>query len=171
MSAVVETEVSVASLHAEIAALKDEAARRQKFIDTMLNVVEYQGIAMQAAVLELDVGGGAEAGIQRIINALIGPGLLPDEDEVKKDGGIEQWIEQQGKDSGVPADMLERMLRKLPVEPPLETEIDALAVATNLAARARAAGFVLRIDQQSNQPPAMGDHVDVVTVYRARGAA
>ena len=38
-------------------------------------------VAMQAAVIEMAAGRGAEAGMQWIINTLSGPGLLPSKDE------------------------------------------------------------------------------------------
>ncbi len=58
---------------------------------------------------------------------------------------------------------------RITTEGPVDTEIDVHAAATHLAHRARRAGFILRIDQESQQPPAMGRHVDVVTVYPKRG--
>lgn len=43
--------------------------------------------------------------------------------------------------------------------------------ATTLAAFARASGFVVTIEQVSMQPPAMGQHVDVVSVREVRACA
>lgn len=43
--------------------------------------------------------------------------------------------------------------------------------AVELLARARGAGVILNIDQLSRAPLAMGNHVDVVTVYGARAVA
>lgn len=42
------------------------------------------------------------------------------------------------------------------------------AAAERLAAGARAAGFVITIEQRPILPPAMGRHEDVVTVYPKR---
>jgi hypothetical protein len=43
--------------------------------------------------------------------------------------------------------------------------------AVDLAARARAAGVIVSISQQALLPPAMGNHVDVVTAFAARRPA
>jgi hypothetical protein len=43
--------------------------------------------------------------------------------------------------------------------------------ATELLERARAAGVILAIEQAARPPLAMGNHVDVVTVYAARKMA
>lgn len=43
--------------------------------------------------------------------------------------------------------------------------------AVDLAARARREGYVVRIDQRSTLPPAIGEHKDVVTVYAKRAAS
>lgn len=38
-------------------------------------------VVMQAALIEWQHGKGAEAALQWLVNTLVGPGLLPDEDE------------------------------------------------------------------------------------------
>lgn len=157
--------ITIESLQAQISKLNDLQT-------TLIEIIEHQGLAMQAAVIEAEIGAGPESGLDWIRNTLFGPGLFPDLDEARELGGAQGFFDKHAPERGVKTDMVGKMMAPRVIqEPPMATEIDVHAAATHLAFRARAAGFIVRIDQQSEQPAAMGRHSDVVTVYVKRGTA
>lgn len=62
----------------EVQAEKD--AKTAELHKMLANIMHDQTTAMQSALIEWKHGNGAEAGLQWIVNTLMGPGLLPDFD-------------------------------------------------------------------------------------------
>lgn len=63
---------------AQVQAEKD--AKTAELHKMLANIMHDQTTAMQSALIEWKHGKGAEAGLQWIVNTLMGPGLLPDFD-------------------------------------------------------------------------------------------
>jgi hypothetical protein len=146
----------------DAAALLAVIARKGEFITLLADILENQCLAMGAALIEAEIADNGFAGLTWIHNTLAGPGLLPDVEEARRLGGAQAWFDRGVLDrEGLKEKLLAAMK---PKELPLATAIDVECAGNDLAARCRAAGWVITIDQKSEPPLAAGNHVDVVTV-------
>lgn len=91
------------SLHTKARAERDAAlAENAKLYRTALSmgdVIDNHCLAMQAAVIEMYIGKGAEAGMRWIENTLAGPGLYPDVDEAQELGGAQAWFDAKSAET------------------------------------------------------------------------
>ncbi|WP_321878431.1 hypothetical protein [Paraburkholderia bannensis] len=70
----------ILELTAEVRRLRKDTVRRLELTKTISEALHDNIVAMQSAIIEWQHGRGTEAGLQWIVNTLMGPGQLPDFD-------------------------------------------------------------------------------------------
>lgn len=83
----------VVSLRQQLQAARDENAKLERRDAVFTAAIHNHCLAMQAALIEMHIGRGAEAAMVWISNTLRGPGLLPDVDEAEALGGAQAWFD------------------------------------------------------------------------------
>lgn len=73
--------------------LQAESTKHLRTAITYSDIISNHCIAMQAAVVEMHIGKGAEAAMTWIENTLRGPGLQPDIDAAEGMGGAQAWFD------------------------------------------------------------------------------